>query len=72
VSESLQDAEAPTLLPIQRWPTQRSKAGVSRFLDSALLDENIVVVIAVGSKARRKVTSADLDFVALERIAPGE
>jgi hypothetical protein len=65
VSEILQPAEAPTLLPIQRWPTQRSKAWVSRFLESAVLDDNIVVVIAVGSTVRRDVTSADLDLVVL-------
>lgn len=65
MSEILQYSEAPTLLPIQRWPTQRSKAWVSSFLDSALLDDNIVVVVAVGSTVRRDVTSADLDLVVL-------
>jgi hypothetical protein len=65
VSEIVQRAEALALMPIQRWPTQRSRAWVSGFLESALLDDNIVVIIAVGSAVRRNVTSADLDLVLL-------
>jgi hypothetical protein len=65
VTDTLQQAEAPALLPILRWPTQRSKSWVSRFLESALLDDNTLVVIAVGSTVRHDVTSADLDLVVL-------
>jgi hypothetical protein len=48
---------------ISRWPTARSKAWTERFVDSAVDDENIMAVVAVGSAVRPAVTSVELDLV---------
>ncbi len=45
------------------WPTVRSKAWTSAFLELADRDENIIAVVAVGSAVRPDVASIDLDLV---------
>ena len=50
------------LSQIKRWPTPRSKAWVSRFVDSASHDDNIMAIVAVGSAVRPAVSSVDLDL----------
>ena len=55
------------LSQIKRWPTTRSKAWVSRFVDSASHDDNIMAIVAVGSAVRPAVSSVDLDLVVVYR-----
>ena len=67
MNETQPGAEEPNLTPIQRWPTTGAKAWVSNFLRSAVLDDNVVAIIAVGSAVRRNVPSVDLDIVVLAK-----
>jgi len=52
-----------TSLDDLRWPTDRSRDWVRRFLNSAAADPNIMAVIAIGSAIRPNVPSADLDVI---------
>lgn len=55
------------LKAIKRWPTEASRKWVRTFLNSAVNDDNIVAVIAVGSAVRPHVPSVDLDLIVLCR-----
>jgi hypothetical protein len=48
---------------ILRWPTERSRDWVYRFLATAAADERIVAVVAIGSAVRPNVSSTDLDLI---------
>ena len=50
---------------IHRWPSARSKAWFTAFLERAQLDPNVISVIATGSSVRPGVVSEDLDVIVL-------
>lgn len=50
---------------IMRWPSPRSKAWTSQFLNEARGTDNILAVVAVGSSVRPAVRSMDLDLVVI-------
>jgi hypothetical protein len=50
---------------VLRWPTEQSKVWTNSFVDSAMSNENVIAVVAVGSAIRPNVRSMDLDLVAI-------
>lgn len=50
---------------VLRWPTERSRDWICRFLDSAPPDPGILAVVAIGSAVRPNVPSADLDLIVI-------
>ena len=52
---------------IYRWPTATSFHWLASFLERAEIDPNVVAVIVVGSAARPRVASDDLDLMVLCR-----
>lgn len=60
-------APDPKVAAVLRWPTAKSKAWTTKFLESARKHENILAVVAIGSAVRQGVSSADLDLVVICR-----
>lgn len=50
---------------ILRWPTERSREWICRFLSSAPANESILAVVAIGSAVRPNVSSVDLDLIVI-------
>ena len=63
--EARPEAARLELGSVLRWPTPKSKAWTTKFLESALKGDNILAVVAVGSAVRPGVSSADLDLVVI-------
>lgn len=59
--------DAPAL--VLRWPTERSREWVCKFLNSVSTNESILAVVAIGSAVRPNVPSADLDLIAISAEA---
>ena len=50
---------------VRRWPSARSKAWLTAFLERVRLDPNVISVVAIGSSVRSEVISEDLDVIVL-------
>ena len=50
---------------ILRWPTERSREWVCKFLETVSASENILAVVAIGSAVRPGVPSTDLDLIVI-------
>ena len=53
------------LAQILRWPTERSREWICKFLTSAPANESILAVVAIGSAVRPNVSSDDLDLIVI-------
>ena len=58
------------LSAIRRWPTDRSKEWVERYLSRAESEPKILAVIAVGSSVRNVPRSNDVDLIAITNENP--
>lgn len=52
---------------ILRWPTERSRGWLGKFLRHAEGDSNLLAIVAIGSAIRAEVPSDDLDLLAVCR-----
>ena len=54
---------------VLRWPTERSREWVCKFLETVSAGENILAVVAIGSAVRPSVPSTDLDLIVISADA---
>lgn len=50
---------------VRRWPSARSKAWLTAFLERVQRDPNVISVVAIGSSVRPGVVSEDIDVIVL-------